>query len=291
MAGLQKTEAVNTETEKKKLQEEKKRLKEERKQQKKEARKRAKEITMQEAELSEEDEGGGFSVFLLTAFIVIIWIAILCAVVKLDVGGLGTNVLTPILKDVPVLKYILPGDKITETEDAGAYGGYTSLKEAVEQIKKLEVEAEAAKTSALAREEDIKALKAEIVRLKEFEKMQVEFQRLKTEFFEEVIYADKGPGAEEYIKYYEAMDPTTAAYLYKQAVIEREESEEIRNYAKAYSEMKPKEAAAIIEEMTDNLKLAARILGVMNAEDRGKILGVMDPKVAAKLTKIMDPES
>ena len=55
--------------------------------------------------------------------------------------------------------------------------------------------------------------------------------------------------------------------------------------------MKPKEAAAIFEAMTDNLALASRILSVMSAEDRGKILGVMDPKVAARITKIMDPES
>ena len=59
----------------------------------------------------------------------------------------------------------------------------------------------------------------------------------------------------------------------------------------AYSSMKPKEAAAIFEAMTDNLDLAARILNAMEAEDRGKILGVMDSEVAAKLTKIMDPES
>ena len=42
--------------------------------------------------------------------------------------------------------------------------------------------------------------------------------------------------------------------------------------------------------MTDNLALAARILSVMSAEDRGKILEAMDAKVAARLTKIMDPE-
>ena len=87
------------------------------------------------------------------------------------------------------------------------------------------------------------------------------------------------------------MDPATAEYLYKQVVAQTEETDEVKNYAKAYSEMKPKQAAAIIENMTDNLDLAARILGVMDAADRGKILGVMDPTVAAQLTKIMDPES
>ena len=69
------------------------------------------------------------------------------------------------------------------------------------------------------------------------------------------------------------------------------ESKEIQDYAQAYSEMKPKQAAAIFEDMANNLDLAARILKEMTAEDRGKILGVMDSEIAAKLTKIMEPDS
>ena len=41
----------------------------------------------------------------------------------------------------------------------------------------------------------------------------------------------------------------------------------------------------------NNLDLAARILKVMSADDRGAILGAMNSEVAAKITKIMDPES
>ena len=70
-----------------------------------------------------------------------------------------------------------------------------------------------------------------------------------------------------------------------------EESNAIKEYASAYAQMKPKEAAGIFEEMTDNLELVSRILMTMNAQQRGDILGQMDPAVAAKLTKIMDPES
>ena len=139
--------------------------------------------------------------------------------------------------------------------------------------------------------DEVEQLKAEVERLKTFEDSQVEFQRIKTEFYEEVVYADKGPGIDEYRKYFEEMDPATAQYLYKQVVQELEESSEVKDYAKAYSEMKPKEAAAIFEQMTDNLDLAARILGVMEPDARGAILGVMDPAIAAKLTNIMDPES
>ncbi len=275
------------------LKEEKKQLQKEQKEQKKEAKKRAKEIASQEADLYEEEEQGGGSVFMVTFVIVLIWIAILCLVIKLDLGGFGSNVLTPILKDVPVLNLILPegADTIVTDGEDESYGGYTNLKEAVDYIKELELELERAKANDSTNTDDISAMKAEIERLKTFEDAQVEFQRIKTEFYEEVVYADKGPGIEEYQKYYENMDPATAEYLYKQVVIQNEETQEIKDYAQAYSAMKPKQAAAIFEKMTDNLDLVARILSVMEPADRGSILGAMDEEIAAKITKIMDPDS
>ena len=217
----------------------------------------------------------------------------MCLVVKLDFGGFGSNVLTPILKDVPVLNLILPSNNgvVVNEEEGDQYGGYSSLQEAVDYIKELELELERAQSAQKDSSDEVEQLKAAVERLQTFEDSQVEFQRVKTEFYEEVVYADKGPGIEEYRKYYEEMDPAMAEYLYKQVVQEIEESDEIKDYAKAYSEMKPKAAAAIFEDMTDNLELAARILGVMDAADRGKIMGVMDPEIAARLTKIMDPES
>ncbi len=283
--------SMDTEADKKRLKEEKKKFKEEQKKQRKEAKARAKEFAIQEAAFDEDSEGSTVSVVLVTSIIIIVWLGILCLLIKLDVGGFGSNVLAPVLKDVPVVNKILPGPKETETADEGEYGGYTSLKEAVEQIQILEMQLANEKEGNDSDAEEVAALKAEIERLKTFESSQVEFQRIKTEFYEEVVYAEKGPGADEYRKYYEEMDPATAEYLYKEVVKQAEVDKEVQDYAKAYSEMKPKEAAAIFEAMTDNLELAAKILDTMNAESRGKILGVMDAKVAARLTKIMDPKS
>ncbi len=279
--------------EKKRLKEEKKKLKNEQKEQKKLAKQRAKEIASKEAELEEDEEQSSGSVFAVTFVIVLIWVAILCLIVKLDFGGFGSNVLTPILKDVPVLNLILPAntDVAVDEETSESYGGYDNLKDAVAYIKELELELERAQSAESTSTDEVAQLKAEVERLKTFEDSQVEFQRIKTEFYEEVVYSEKGPGIEEYKKYYEEMDPAAAEYLYKQVIQQIEESDEIKDYAKAYSAMKPKEAAAIFEAMTDNLDLAARILYVMEAEDRGKILGVMDPEIASRLTKIMDPES
>lgn len=282
---------IDTKAEKKRLKEEKKKLKQEQKNQRKEARQRAKELALEEANLSDDEESGGFSVFLVTAIIILVWLGIIGLLIKLDVGGFGSQVLAPVLSDVPVLNKILPESEETESTTGEDYGGYSNLKDAVNDVEALKVQLESAQATVNADAEKITELQNEVTRLKTFEDKQLEFQRIKNEFYEEVVYAEKGPGADEYIKYYESMDQETAENLYKEVVKKEAVSDEIKEYAQAYSEMKPKQAAAIFEGMTDNLDLVAKILGVMEPDDRGAILGVMDSTVAAKITKIMDPDS
>ena len=200
-------EAVGTEDEKQKVLDDKKQLKKEQKEQKKEAKRRAREIAKQEEALG-MDEGNGLVTFGATVVIVALWIAVICVIVKLDVGGFGSRVLTPILKDVPVLNLILPGSALggnSTTQES--YGGYNDLKEAVDRIRELELELDRVQTASNSKDSDLEQLKAEVARLKEFEAKQVEFQRIMNEFYEEVVYSDKGPGIEEFKKYYEAMDP------------------------------------------------------------------------------------
>lgn len=277
--------------ERKRLKEERKKLKQEQKEQRKEARKRAKELAEQE-EQYEDGPGGSGPVLLVTLIIVVVWLAILALLIKLDVGGFGSGVLRPVLQNVPAINKILPSEKMANPGSGeDEYYGYTDLKDAVEQIKRLELELENVQAARQQEKENIDELRAEIERLKTFENNQVAFEKIKNEFYNEVIYADKGPGADEYIKYYEAMDPATAAQLYQQTIQKQQTDSEVKDYAAAYAAMKPKEAAAIFESMQDDLDLAARILNEMGSDDRGKILGVMDPEVAARLTKIMEPSS
>ncbi len=277
-------------TEKNKIKDEKRQFAKEQKEQRKEAKRRAKEIAKRESEIA-EGEGGGVTAFFATLTIVLVWLAVIAIIIKLDVGGFGSSVLTPILEDVPILNSILPGYRLTETDKPEEYGGYESLKDAVEQIRLLEAELERANVTNQTQGQKVTELMAEVERLKAFEEKQTDFQRVMTEFYEEVVYSDKGPGIEAYQKYYETMDPATAEYIYKQVAIQLQADEIVQDYAAAYSAMKPKQAAGIIEAMTDDLTLAAKILNAMSSTDRGEILGVMDAEVAAKLTKIMDPES
>ncbi len=287
-------EVARLKEEKKAFKEEQKRAKADQKARKKEAKRKAKELADEEARII-DDDGSNIPVIITTIIIVAVWLAIICALIKLDVGGFGSGVLAPVLRNVPVVNMILPDSSTSSgVDDDGSevdVAGYNSLKEAVKEIRSLQAQLQDTQATSAAKDEQISTLTEEVARLKTFEDKQVEFERIKNEFYNEVVYAENGPGVDEYIKYYESMDPATAEALYKQVVDKEITDEEIEKYAAAYSEMKPKQAAAIFEAMTDNLNLAAKILWQMEPDSRGKILGVMDPDVAAKLTKIMEPDN
>lgn len=289
MAKDRTSEEIATENERKKLKDEKQKLKKDQKEQKKEAKRRAKEIAKQEEEL--DGESNGLVTFLATIVIVALWIAVICIVVKMDVGGFGSTVLAPVLGNVPVVNKILPAGSVTQTTSPDSYGGYSSLPDAVDQIRSLELQLEQARNESAAKDERLTALLEEVNRLQEFYNMQVEFDRIRNEFYEEVVYAEKGPGPEEYQKYYETMNPTIAEHVYRQVVSDLQESAEIQDYASSFSSMDAASAAKIMEQMPNDLKLCARILRVLSAEQRGQILAAMSPEFAAKVVKIMDPQS
>ena len=224
--------AAAAEEEKAKLKEEKKQFKQEQKAQKKEAKRRAAEIARQEEALG-EDGGSGFVTFAATLLIVVLWVAVVCVVVKMDVGGFGSGVLAPILKDVPIINKILPSTApATETENPEIYGGYTSIEEAVEYIKQLELELEREQLASKTKDTEAEAMKAEILRLQEFEQRQVEFQRIKTEFYEEVANMDP----DGLLKYYESMDPSTVESILKQILVQEQKNEELNSYIETRSE-------------------------------------------------------
>lgn len=235
-----------------------------------------------------DERGGGMSTVVVTIAIVIIWLAVFAILIKWDVGHFGSTVLYPVLKDVPVINMILP-EVEESTEETGGQYGYATLAEAVAEIKRLENELEESKTANSADDEVVQELSAEIERLKKFEQNQVQFEKTKTQFYEDVVFSDNAPDIANYQQYYELIEPEQAAELYKQVVQQETYDAQVEEYAKAYGEMKPAQAAGIFEAMTDDLQLAASILENIDATQRGKILGAMDPEVAARITKVMEP--
>ncbi len=242
------------------------------------------------------EEGGGLAVVIVVFFIVVIWLAILALLIKLDIGGFGSNVLYSVLKDVPVVNKILPDD--AGRNDAANINDYATIADAVAEINRLQAKVEALEkaqndTTASPSEEmkkEIETYKEEIRRLQTFENSQIDFQKVKTEFYEEVVFSNEAPSIEEYKKYYESIDPENAEYIYRQVILQLEEEKQLKEYIKTYSEMKPKQAAAILETMTADLDLVAKILKGMEPANRAKVLGLMDRGVAANITKILDPD-
>ena len=271
--------------------EDKKEKKKKEKKEKKEKKKKKKDEDQLLDEI-EENESVGSKIVLgfVTLLMIVIWLAIIAVFIKYDVGGFGSTVMYPLLKDVPYLKEILP-DNIEglEIPESTEYQ-FDSIDDAIDRIKELEGQIAEMDGTNSSSADTIAELNAQIAELSVYKEEQAEFEEIKEKFYEEVVFGEGSPDIEEYKIYYESIDPENAEVLYKQVVEQVVYDEAVLEYANTYAQMKPKEAAAIFEEMTDNLALAAKILKVMEPDDRGKILGVMDAEVAAKLTKIMDPE-
>ena len=241
-------------------------------------------------EFEEESGGGKAAVVFVTLMIIVIWIAILAVLIHFDVGGFGSTVMQPILKDVPYVNKILPKteEEETKTKEDSKYP-YKTVDEAVAYIKELEKELADAKESNSENDAYVADLEAQAAQWKEYKDNEQKFEEEKAKFYKEVVFSDQAPDINEYKKYYESIDPQNAENLYKQVVEQQEKDDDMSDYVKAYSQMKPKQAAAIFDTMTDNLELVAKILSAMKADARGDILGNMKTDTAAKVTKFMEP--
>ena len=251
------------------------------------AEKKKKSGDADDLDTEEETTGSKIAVFFVTLIIIIIWLAIIALLIKWDVGGFGSTVLRPLLKDIPYINKILPD--APEDELSTEESPYSSLDDAIQQIKSLELKLAEAQNAANENSDYITELEAQAQELQKYKQNEADFEAMREQFYEEVVFSDEAPDIQEYQKYYESIDPANAEILYKQVVEQRQDEEEIENYVKTYSSMKPKEAAAIFDTMTSDLKLVARILKNMDAQSRADILGKMNSDTAAKVTEIMEP--
>lgn len=279
-----------------------KKLKEQRKAQKEQER----EFADRTAEIN-GDNAGGLATLVITFLIILIWLAIMALLVKLDVGGFGSDILAPLIKDVPYLNLILPdgavqketettqvvvdGTMVTDGTQEGA--SLATLDDALAYIKRLEkaLQSEMEQNSALTAENE--KLKAEVARLEPFEQQQKSFYEEKAKFYEEIVYGENAPDAEQYQAYYEMIDPDNAAEIYKKIIQGQADDAAIKAFATTYSGMKAKSAAKIFDEMVkeNQITLVAKILAQMSVETRGDILAAMEEANAAKLTQLLEPTS
>ena len=176
----------------------------------------------------EESTGSKLVTALIVIVIVAIWLLIFGVLIKLDVGNFGSSVLTPVLKDVPVLNWILPD---SGSDDSSQSGEYDNLKEANARIKELESQLATTSNSDNANSSQVQQLQSEVQRLKKFEDNQEAFAKRVKEFDENVVYNDKAPDTEEYKKYYEGIDADNAADINREVCKQYQYSQEIKDQA------------------------------------------------------------
>lgn len=238
------------------------------------------------AKSNDKQDGNKILTILIALLIVVIWLAIFGALIKLDIGGFGSGVLRPILKDVPLVNLILPEDSAQVIADENSTD-YQSLAEAVAKIQELEATISEMETGKSDEDQSVAELQAEVERLKVFEEEQKTFEERVEEFDKNVVFADAAPDIEEYKTYYEQINPTTAEEIYRQVIEQLQYSDAIQEKADIYKNMDPQAAAKILETMTADVESVAEILLCMKPKESAAILAEMDNVVAAKITKKM----
>lgn len=236
-------------------------------------------------EEGKEKKGHGLLNLIIVILILILWFAIFAVIVKLDIGRLGT-MLRPALKDVPIVNTILPDVSDEQEAEENDYP-YTNMGEAIARIKELEEQLAVTTENKDTSIDKIAQLQAEVDRLKVFEDNQKEFEDRVKEFEEKVVFAEEAPPIEEYKAYYESINPTNAELIYEQVIKQLQFDQAIVEKADMYKNMKPKDAAAILEAMTADTEAVANILMAMKPKNSGLILAQMDRTAAAKITKKM----
>ncbi len=234
------------------------------------------------------NEGGGSRLVtaLIALVIILIWLAVFAFLIKLDVGGIGSNILYPVLKDVPVVNKILPNPSEEMQAEEDNYQ-YTTLRAANERIKALESQLESQGGTANANSDYIAQLEAEVQDLQKYKKEQDDFKKRVAEFDENVVFNDNAPDISEYEKYYAAIQPENAERIYNQVVQDLQNQQQARKIATLYSNAEPDKAATVLSEMTQDLDLVCAILNNMSEKQAAAIIQELDSGFAAQITKKM----
>lgn len=242
-----------------------------------------------ETAVVEEEKKSGGAGGLIVLVIIILMLGGFVALVKFDVFGLGTNVLGPSLKDVPVLNLILPEMPEEEVDADVVEIVYTfeTVEEAIEIIKERDKRVKELEEMVENNSEANTALEEEVARLKVFEDNQVAFEADKLAF-DQLVAEQADPAS--YMTYVEGAYPETALSIYEQFAKDSVMDEDIQKNADMYGSMKAKEAATIMEiTHLSDMEMVSEILQAMDTTKAGSILAAMDPTIADRISRYMYP--
>lgn len=227
------------------------------KRQKQEARSQIKNLKSQQKENKKEikriksENGKSGAGTGLVIVLVIFFLLLLLLLIKLDVGGFGSQVLAPAIGDVPYLNRILPAGSVS----SDALSSSDVSEKAAGKKKKKEKKKKAAATTTEAATEAVTAAPATTA-------------ASATTEASGTSGSDSGGGSAASAT--TQMDPAMQVYV------------------DTYEKMDADKAAAILEGMTGDYDLVARILINMDPQSRADILAAMSTENAEKIMKYME---
>ncbi len=225
---------------------------------------------------------------LIVVLIVITWLSVMALLIKCDVGGFGSEVLRPVFKDVPIIRAILPDASDEEVAKESDYP-YDNLADALAQLEVLDASNASKDAEIAALNDKIAEQEAEITRLTASLEDQETFEQKKNEFYDEIVYGESAPDADTYVEWYNELDAEHAEEIYREIITAQQADQEILDLAAAYESMDAKDAADILESMSNDMDTVALIMNNMSTEAQGKILAEMEPAFAASVTKKLLP--
>lgn len=240
-------------------------------------------------DLSEKKEKKGKgTAILICVLIVVTWLSVMALLIKCDVGGFGSEVLRPVFKDVPIIKYILPGPSDEEVAIESDYP-YDTLEEAIEQLEIRDAAIGSKDAEIVSLNDRIKELESEVLRLKVFEEDKEKLEQEKNKFYNEIVYGDSAPDTDIYIEWYNSIDAEHAEKIYREIIEADKADAEIKELAATYESMDAAKAAKILESMGNDMDTVALIMNNMSSKARGEVLAAMTPEFAASVTKKLLP--
>ncbi|MCL2854281.1 MAG: hypothetical protein FWE21_01520 [Defluviitaleaceae bacterium] len=246
-------------------------------------------------EQKKAEKGGKKKIWLIILLIFIVLAGGFTALVAFDVFGLRTNVILPMLRNLPIV-----GGMFAEAEydpETGlpiqTYSPADTIAGLEAQILELEnqLERTIADNAAVAEERDVLYTAAnedlmELDRLREIEEHHLEILADRERFEREIAENN----IDAFVNFFETMHPETAEEIFAAAAGQHAMEERWQNYLSSWGSASPITVARVIESMaTTDMPMIARVMVDLPVNQRVAIINQLSIDTAALLYRQMYP--
>lgn len=208
-------------------------------------------------------------------------IALLILAIRFDIGKIASKYIGPKIKNIPIVKHILP--KVAKDDPYSAH----SREQLIDLLNDGESQLETLNANLKEKDLIIIELEKQIENLEVFEKEHLKFKEEKRNFDEQVASMDE----DEFIQFYQQMYPEHANEIYRDLVKKQQMDKEQKKYAAMIAEMDAASSAKVLENLFQtDIDIILSILSNMDMESTASILEEMDSKIASTIVKQLAPE-